>query len=300
MRERPFARVESALGSACRLHWSASKIAGRLVGPLFRLSSRWSRPRRLLALVAAVAVATAGAVILQGPVARDSRAAATQLRPVLGRTVVVAPVRGTLYVRQPGGERARLTAPLLVPVRSLLDATHGTARLTTARRRRCSPRSLICQPGEKRRTQSAIFSGTRFQIFQRRRRNPSGLTTVRLRAELACRARAGSHASASRNPRVKLHGKAKGHYKTQTGKGAGVVRGTIWDTIDTCRYTDFVVRAGRVAVVDFGKTDSPADDRRDVIQGPGARGRDEPGGPSDRFRARGRHSSATVRGGFAP
>jgi hypothetical protein len=262
--------------------------------------SQWLRtPRWGVAFAAVLAACCTGVGIVQRPVvADDHRDAASQLRPVLGRTVVVARVRGTLYVREPGGDRVRLTAPLLVPVGSLLDATHGKVRLTTARRR-CSARSLECQRtgGPKRRTQSAIFSGTRFQIFQRRRRNPSGLTTVRLRAELACRARAGSQASASRKARAKLHGKANGHYGTRTGKGAGVVRGTTWDTIDACRYTDFVVRAGAVAVVDFGKTDSPADDRRGIIEAPREGVQPEPGGPEQRFRARGRYSSATPRGG---
>jgi hypothetical protein len=214
-----------------------------------------------------------GAVMLQAPVAARDFGAAARLRPVLGRTVIVSPVRGTLYVREPGRDRVRVTNPVAVTVRSLIDASRGAVRLTTARN---------AEGG----TQWAIFSGTRFQIFQRRRRNPIGLTAVLLRADLGCRSRAGRKASASRKRRATLHGKSNGNYQTRTGKGAGTVRGTIWDTIDACNFTDFDVQRGSLVVVDFGKTDSSSDDTSRLVT------------PlTGKFRTRGRHASPTIRGG---
>jgi hypothetical protein len=215
----------------------------------------------------------AGAVLLQSSVAARDSGDARRLRPVLGRTVVVSPVTGTLYMRVPGRDRVPLTSRVAIPVRSLIDASDGTVRLTTAR---------SANGG----TQWAIFTGTRFQVFQRRRSNPGGLTALLLRADLGCRSRPEREATASRKRRATLHGEANGHYQTRTGKGAGTVRGTVWDTIDACKFTDFAVRRGSVVVVDFGKTDSPKDDVSRLVTT-----------ETGKFRTRGRNSSATIRGG---
>jgi hypothetical protein len=223
-------------------------------------------------VVVVAACCVPAVLFLPSVVARDY-GDTTRLRPVLGSTVVVAPVKGTLYVRQPGGERVPLTSRVAIPVRSLIDASHGAVRLTTAR---------SANGG----TQWAIFSGTRFQVFQRRRRNPGGLTALLLRADLGCRSRPGREASASRKRRATLHGKANGHYQTRTHTGSATVRGTIWDTIDACKFTDFAVRRGSVVVVDFGKTDSPNDDISRLVTT-----------QTGKFRAHGRYAGATVRGG---
>jgi hypothetical protein len=197
---------------------------------------------------------------------------------VLGKSVVVTATDEPVYVRGPGGQRARLIGSRSLPVGSLIDVSRGEVEITSAR---------------KGGTQQATFSGTRFEVLQRGRHNARGLTTILLKTQLGCRRGRGSDAHASRRRRATLRGEANGHYRTQTGKGAGTVRGTIWNTVNACRYTDFVLERGVLEVVDFrdqdggGATgDTGAEGRRTtILRGQG------------RFRTRGRNSAATVRGG---
>jgi hypothetical protein len=175
------------------------------------------------------------AVVLIAIVAAARTHAAALTQPKLGRTVVIQRVSGRVLVRVP---RARAPIPLtgrrLVPVGSVIDATRGTVRLTTA--------STV-----RTRTQSGLFNGGAFVVSQRR----SGLTTLTLaggRHPGLCtpRGRDAVAASLSTAALRTLHGRAHGRFRTQGRFAAATVRGTDWTTTDRCDGTFVADTHGRV------------------------------------------------------
>jgi hypothetical protein len=180
------------------------------------------------------------------------------LAPVLGRSVLVAPVKGTVYVSAPGGAArsaasvpglkgkrfVRLTAARLIPAKSYLDTRRGTVRLVSAQNA-----SGAIQSGD--------FSSGVFQVLQSR--TGKGLTELRLKGSSfrRCRARARrSDANAARlsKRRIRrLRSNAKGRFRTRGRYSSATVRGTDWDTQDRCDGTLTRVARGRVAVRDFAR-----------------------------------------------
>ena len=179
------------------------------------------------------------------------------LVPVLGRSVVVAPVRGRVYVSLPrGAARAaasvpglkgknfvRLTAARSIPVKSYLDTRRGTVRLVSARDARGT-------------TQSGDFSAGVFQVLQSARGN--GLTEARLKGSSfrRCRSRArrsvaNAAARLSKRRIRRLKANAKGRFRTRGRYASATVRGTAWEVQDRCDGTLTRVTSGRVAVRDF-------------------------------------------------
>ena len=86
-------------------------------------------------------------------------------------------------------------------------------------------------------------------------RRGGGLTDLTLSGGSfrSCTARAGSRASAGRSRRVirRLRGNGRGRFRTGGHYSAGLVRGTVWDTIDRCDGTLTRVTRGVVVVRDF-------------------------------------------------
>ena len=179
------------------------------------------------------------------------------LAPVLGRSVVVAPVRGTVYVSvPPGTARAaasvpglkgknfvRLTAARSIPVKSYLDTRRGTVRLVSAR----DARGTI---------QSGDFSSGVFQVLQSRTGN--GMTEARLKGSSfrRCRSRArrseaNAAARLSKRRIRRLRANANGRFRTRGRYSSATVRGTRWEVQDRCDGTLTKVTSGRVAVRDF-------------------------------------------------
>jgi hypothetical protein len=183
--------------------------------------------------------------------------------PVLGRSVNLRPVRGRVLVRLPAGSssagaraagsRGSRFVPLRearqIPVGSLLDTRRGTVRLASAR-------------NSSGGTQSGDFSGGVFQVVQARRRNPRGLTELRLRSGSFrnCTARGSAAtvgealAQTARRTRRRvrrLRGNARGRFRTRGRYSAATVRGTVWTVDDRCDGTLTSVRRGRVDVRDF-------------------------------------------------
>jgi hypothetical protein len=225
-----------------------------------------SRRRRILLVV--FTLAACGYVDARANRGGGELGEASAVRPRLGRTVVVEPVSGEVFVRTPNGPRILLSARRPIPVRSIVDTRRGKVRLTSARVKRG-------------RTQSGVFSQGRFEVRQSRKRNARGLTVLRLRAGLGCRraqSAGAGRAEASRGKRHKLTGDADGNFRTRSNKGAGTARGTVWDTIDTCKATRFVVRRGKLDVARVTTSG------RILIN------------TSVRLRARGRRHAATIRG----
>ena len=181
-------------------------------------------------------------------------------RPVLGKTVNVAVVRGTVRIAvragstAGGGGRAAasqkgltfvpLTGARQIPVGSFLDTKRGTVRLVSA-------------TGSGRKTQSGQFNAGLFQVLQSRKRSAKGLTELRLkgssfsRCQPSARVRRAGAAQLSRRTIRRLRASARGRFRTRGRHSAATVRGTVWITTDRCDGTLTQVKRGRVAVRDL-------------------------------------------------
>lgn len=156
--------------------------------------------------------------------------------PVPGSRVNVAPVRGVVRVRLPGGRFRVLVAGQQVPVGSVLDTTRGTVRLTSAANRRGA-------------TQTANFRDGVFKTLQRK--SAGAFTELKLTGPLkGCRARGGRAAATRRGRR--LWGSGKGRFRSVGNRASAGVRGTRWLVEDRCdKSTLVLVKQGRVTVRDF-------------------------------------------------
>jgi hypothetical protein len=162
--------------------------------------------------------------------------------PVLGHSVVVAPpATGRLRVKVPGSKRFRpVVAASRIPVGSVIDATHGRARLTSA----------LDKAG---RVQSASFWGSKFLL--RQPGGARGRVDLYLRGALDCSAASAAgqaSTAAKKRTRRSLWGKDRhGRYRTHGQSSAATARGTRWVTSDTCTGTRTRVVEGAVAVRDY-------------------------------------------------
>jgi hypothetical protein len=159
--------------------------------------------------------------------------------PVLGKTVVAAPAKGTALMKLPGSRRwVELGAATGLPVGTRIDARRGVARLSSA----------LDSAG---RTQSARFAGGIFEVRQRRRGR--GLTDIILRGRpAACpgtgtNARPAATAAARRGRRLWARDNG-GRWRTHGQNSVATVRGTKWLTADRCGGTLTRVLEGAVVV----------------------------------------------------
>jgi len=167
--------------------------------------------------------------------------------PEIGETMVVAPVEGTVTVKEPGtGDYVALPVGEEVPVGSVVDTRHGAVKLTSE-----------LSGG---RTQSATFGDGLFQVRQSKARK--GLTDIVLRggnfsvcgtrARGLARGRAAAVQSRKR-PKRRLWARDRGgRFRTHGRNSVATVRGTRWVTTDTCRGTRTTVTEGSVSVRDLG------------------------------------------------
>jgi DNA-binding beta-propeller fold protein YncE len=176
-------------------------------------------------------------------------------RPELGKLVRLDVVRGKVFIKLPagsagasgnaaqGGGFVPLTEARTVPVRSILDTTAGTVKLTAARNR-------------AGKTQSGQFAAGVFQVLQSRKQSQKGLTELRLKGSSfsPCRSARGARAESaalSRRTIRRLRANAKGRYRTRGRHSAATVRGTKWTVADRCDGTLTTVKRGKVEVRDF-------------------------------------------------
>ena len=176
--------------------------------------------------------------------------------PVLGKSVVVAPVAGVVLVTppEPGAapRQARdvpaapavpLDAESNIPVGSVIDTRFGTVDMTVAIDRATA-------------TESGRFHSGAYQVFQD---DVVGtVTDLELRGGkdfASCppgQKGHGPRASASKRRAVRrLWASAKGRFRTKGRFGTATVRGTRWLTADRCDGTLVAVREGAVAVDDL-------------------------------------------------
>ena len=160
--------------------------------------------------------------------------------PVVGKTVVVDVVSGTIKIKGKNGRFRTLKADESIPVGSTIDATKGKVRLTSAANRSGA-------------TQSAVFYQGQFAVTQTKGAKP--ITQLALNAKLSCTTKKGRKASTSakRKKVRRLWGDGKGRFRTKGKHGAATVKGTRWLTEDRCTRTLVRVKRGKVTVRDFVK-----------------------------------------------
>jgi hypothetical protein len=162
--------------------------------------------------------------------------------PVLGKSVGAQVQTGQVTVVLPGTNQA---VPLgqvgSLPVGTVVDATGGVARITSA-----------VAGG---RTQSGDFSGGVFQIRQQAaERGVTELGLVVTPAALsACSATGRAHIARKLSSKIigLLHATVKGSFRTRGRYSSATVRGTRWDTVNRCDGTLTRVFSGVVLVSDF-------------------------------------------------
>ena len=188
-----------------------------------------------------VAVAASNDVFVtdlrQSRVLHFSQTGAATPPPVLGKSVDISTVSGTVLVRLRGTSTfAPLTASEQIPLGSELDATKGRVDLASA--------------AASGKTQSADFYQGRFVVGQLRGAIP--VTTLRLSQPLTCAKRRTSGGAAAAPQRARrLWGNGKGSFRTLGRYASATVRGTVWLTQDTCTATTVRVRSGHVDVLDI-------------------------------------------------
>jgi len=198
----------------------------------------------VLARGGAVAAVMAGALAWWGaPTAASPAAigavASAQSSPVLGSTVLVAPVSGVVLVRLRGTHAfTRLLAPLDLPVGSEIDTRNGSMSVTEA-------------TGVGVAVDVATVSGGQAIVTQGHATGAP--TTFRLSQPLVCGATTAGSAGAQhrvkrRHITVKENG---GSWDTRAQYVATAAEGTNWTTTDTCGASTVTVRAGSVVVTNL-------------------------------------------------
>ena len=162
-------------------------------------------------------------------------ASAADPEPRTGRSVVVKPTKGAVFVQKRGSsKRTRLRGAKAVPMGTTIDARRGSVKLTSTANRR----------GTRR--QSAVFYDGAFRVTQNRQARP--LTDLQLVGGdfAACGSAvkpAGVFASRARR---RLWGRGRGRFRTRGRNGSATVRGTTWRTEDSCAGTETFARSGSV------------------------------------------------------
>jgi streptogramin lyase len=164
--------------------------------------------------------------------------------PTIGRTAVAGVVSGTVLVRIPGSLTLRpLGAAQNVPMGSLLNAINGVVKVTDA----------IDRKGH---TQSATVWAGSFLMTQARAGR--GMTTFKLAGSLSCPSPHSMTTAAARSSKpVRLWGKDNhGRYSTRGRNSVATVRGTVWETVESCAGTRTIVKQGVVSVRDLHRRTS--------------------------------------------
>jgi len=205
-------------------------------------------------------VATNSAGTSFGPdIAFKTRSAPPPSAPTLGKTFNITPVSGFVLIKL-HGVFVPLTELSQIPANTLINALHGTLKLTTAGGS-SGPAHDAAAKGKKRKkvkTQSGNFGGAVFKISQ----SHNGLATLSLVDGAVkgapgygtCKAhKAGDvTATAARSRTLQLlRASAHGKFRTRGRYSAATVRGTTWTVADRCDGTLTRDITDSVAVTDF-------------------------------------------------
>jgi hypothetical protein len=170
--------------------------------------------------------------------------------PSVGKTFNISLAGGLVLVKV-HGKFIPLTQLRQFPTNTQIDALKGSLKLITS-------------TGQKKKTQTANFTGGIFKITQTRFGADKGLTILTLvegafkgaptyaKCPKAAGDGATAHAALSRRVQQTLRGSDKhGRFRTVGRYAAATVRGTNWGTRDRCDGTLTVVNSGTVSVTDF-------------------------------------------------
>ena len=162
--------------------------------------------------------------------------------PVLGKSEVVKPVSGKVFIRTRSGQFIPLEAGTQIRTGTVIDALHGSLQLLAAL--------------GKGKTDHGIFGGAVFRVTQSR----NGLTTLSLVEGLfkggptyaICKAHDATDATIASSKTLQLlKASAHGKFSTKGRYSAATVRGTKWTVADRCDGTLTHVITDSVAVTDF-------------------------------------------------
>jgi hypothetical protein len=184
-------------------------------------------------------VATNSAGTTVGPdVTFTTKKDPTPNAPSLGKSFNVS-AKGLVLIKL-HGKFVPLTELRKIPAGTVVNALHGTLKLTTA-----APKSKTKKRGAK--TQTASFGRAVFKVTQGRSGASKGIATVSLvegafkgaPSFASCKARKGKASAAAVSKKVLqlLHASGHGKFRTKGRYAAATVRGTIWTTADRCDGT---------------------------------------------------------------
>lgn len=183
--------------------------------------------------------AALAALALAVPACGDDGNGKDSSGPVAGESVELEVAEGEVLVRQPNEDTfASLEAATLVPVGTLVDASEGIVRITSA------TRDSGMQTGE--------FSKSGFELSQEQGSSEVTLTLrggdySRCRTEEAMLDR-----STVGGPKIReLFVDADGDYRTEGMYAAATIRGTRFAFVDACFGTLTAVEEGQVTVSDL-------------------------------------------------
>jgi hypothetical protein len=158
-------------------------------------------------------------------------------RPVLGKSVMLTLVSGTVRYTAPGQPLATLTDSVIVPNGTKVDTTEGVVKVTVVRDRTGALDSAAAWDGTFTASQGVDKAGL-------------GLTTLTLSGTFKAAAKKVATAARKKKPNG-LWVNGKGNFKTRGKRASAIVRGTEWFTGETARGTTVSVKRGLVAVRDF-------------------------------------------------
>ena len=171
--------------------------------------------------------------------------------PVVGQSGNFTPAGGTVFVLI-NGQFVKLTEVRQLPDGTVVDALHGTLKLTVA-----SGQNIAS--AKRRKTYTGTFSGAVFKVHQAKTGRNRALTTLSL-AEGAFKGGPSYASCQKKAPRAlssrtlqTLRSRASGRFRTRGRYSAGTVRGTRWTTVDRCDGTLISVQLHSVLVRDFVK-----------------------------------------------
>ncbi len=158
--------------------------------------------------------------------------------PVLGRTVNVAVVSGSVRIRPRGAKRfSPLLGSQTIPTGSAIDTRKGRVRLIAA----------VNTTGK---TYTSDFFAGVFKVTQRRRTN--AIVNLTLNGRLENCGKRSARSAARRRKGRRLWGSGKGRFRTRGRRSSALVRGTLWLVYDQCDSSTYnAVRRGSVDVRDF-------------------------------------------------
>ena len=157
--------------------------------------------------------------------------------PVLGKTMDIQVDTGTVLFKPPGVKKfKRLTKVTLVKSGTIIDARRGTVSI-----------SSVLPDGT---LQSADFFKGIFKAIQKKK--DKGLTEARLVGGNFKRCPESSARSTKKQKPVRqLWADGSGKFRTKGRYLSAAIRGTAWQTIDTCSSSTVKVTEGSVLVHDF-------------------------------------------------